>query len=335
MTPNPPAPPTPAPAVSVIIGTKNRSELLDRTLRTVLWQTHGDLEVIVVDDGSTDDTAERIAAHPDPRVHLVRQEVSGGVANARNAGLARARGRYVAFTDDDDLWAPTKLEAQLAALAGLPGAGWSCVSTVVVDTAFRPLQWQPAPPGGWVERALLEVNLVPGGASGVLASTDLVREVGAFDPAFRHFADWDLWIRLAGAAALAPVDEPMLAYLRHDSMSNVAAHKYEDVALMEARHRDRREALGVPSPVGHNLHWIGLTSLRAGDPAAAVAAYQQAAREATGRYSRVRAGLARVPGFLHVYDARKARAVPPASRAAVQPWLGDLRAPAGRATASA
>ena len=105
------------PLVSVVIGTRNRSGLLLRTLRTVLWQTHGRLEVLVVDDGSDDDTAEVVASHPDPRVVLVRRTSSGGVARARNDGLAQARGAYVAFTDDDDLWAPGKLEAQLAALA--------------------------------------------------------------------------------------------------------------------------------------------------------------------------------------------------------------------------
>jgi glycosyltransferase involved in cell wall biosynthesis len=250
------------PLVSVVIGTRNRAELLRRTLRTVLWQTHRNLEVLVVDDGSTDATAHVAGDHPDSRVTLVRRDESGGVARARNDGLARARGDLVAFTDDDDLWAPEKVASQLAALARRPGAGWSCVSTVVVDTALRAVQWQPAPRGGWVEPAILEVNLVPGGASGVLCRTELAREVGGFDPGFRHFADWDLWIRLARAAELAPVDEPMLAYLRHDSMSNVAAFKYEDVELMEARYRDRRHELGVPSPVGHNLHWIGLTSLR-------------------------------------------------------------------------
>jgi glycosyltransferase involved in cell wall biosynthesis len=310
--------------VSVVIGTRNRSGLLQRTLRTVLWQTHERLEVLVVDDGSDDDTAEVVSSHPDPRVRLLRRTSSGGVARARNAGLAEAQGGYVAVTDDDDLWAPTKVEAQLAALAASPAAGWSCTSTVVIDTAFRPVQWQPAPPGGWVQRQLLEVNLVPGGASGVLCDAELARSVGGFDPGFRHFADWDLWIRLAGAAPLAPVDEPLLAYLRHDSMSNVAAHKYEDVALMEARYRERRDELGVPSPVGHNLHWIGMTSLRAGDPSAAVAAFQRAADAETGRHSRLRAALVRVPGFLAAYDAAKARAVPAAARTAVATWLEQL-----------
>lgn len=313
--------------VSVVIGTRNRSDLLERTLRSVLWQTHGELEVIVVDDGSTDDTAELVARHPDPRVALVRQGQPGGVARARNAGIARARGRYIAFTDDDDLWAPTKIATQLRAICSTRGARWSCTSTVVVDTALRPVQWQPAPASGDVEAQLLEVDAVPGGASGVLAETELVRQVGSFDPGFRHFADWDLWIRLAAVAPVASVAAPLLGYLRHDSMSNVAAHKYEDVARMEERYRERRRALGVPSPVGHNLHWIGLTALRAGDRDAAVAAYRAATREATGRRSRVWTGLARVPHFVDVYDMVKARAVPPGVRAEATQWLDALRAP--------
>ena len=326
---------TPDPSlVSVVIGTRNRSALLLRTLRTVLWQTHEELEVIVVDDGSDDETSEVVSSHPDPRVVLVRQDRSGGVARARNTGLSRARGRYVAFTDDDDLWAPTKVAAQLAAVAARPDAGWSCVSTVVVDTSLRPVQWQPAPEGGRIEPQLLEVNLVPGGASGVLCATELARAGGGFEPAFRHFADWDLWIRLARAAPLAPVDEPLLAYLRHDSMSNVAAFKYEDVALMEDRYRARRHELGVPSPVGHNLHWIGMTSLRAGDADAAVAAFRQAVDAETGRYSRLRAALARMPGFLRAYDAAKAGSVPPACRDAVAAWLSLVREPASTGAAA-
>jgi glycosyltransferase involved in cell wall biosynthesis len=312
--------------VSVVIGTRNRRALLERTLRTVLWQTHADLEVLVVDDGSTDATAAWVGSHPDPRVALVRQGVSGGVARARNAGLERARGRYVAITDDDDLWAPSKIATQLEAIRELEGARWSCTSTVMVDTTLHAVQWQPAPPSGDVERSMLEVNVVPGGASGVLAEHALVAEVGGFDPSFRHFADWDLWIRLAGASPVASVADPLLAYLRHDSMSNVAAFKYADLALMEARYRDRRLALGVPSPVGHNLHWIGLTSLRAGDAGAASRAYLAAVGEPTVRWSRLRAGLARLPGFLAAYDAAKRRAVPDGVADAVEPWLAELRA---------
>jgi len=101
--------------VSVIIPTRNRSKLLEASLRSVLWQRNVDLETIVVDDGSTDDTPSVLRSLGD-RIRVVRHDRSQGVSAARNRGIAEARGEWVAFLDDDDLWAPDKLELQLQAL---------------------------------------------------------------------------------------------------------------------------------------------------------------------------------------------------------------------------
>ncbi len=103
--------------VSVIIPTRNRRQLLELTLRSVLWQRDVDFEVIVVDDGCTDDTPQMLRDLRDPRIRTVRHERSQGVSAARNHGIAEARGEWVAFLDDDDLWAPDKLTQQLDALA--------------------------------------------------------------------------------------------------------------------------------------------------------------------------------------------------------------------------
>jgi len=100
--------------VSVVIPTRDRWELLPRAVRSVLAQEHAELHVVVVDDGSVS-PAPRDGVFADPRVQVVRRKRSGGVAAARNAGLERARGGWVAFLDDDDIWAPAKLAAQLAA----------------------------------------------------------------------------------------------------------------------------------------------------------------------------------------------------------------------------
>src|SRR3954447_16038882 len=117
------------PLVSVVIPTRDRWGMLRATLATVLGQRDVNLEVIVVDDGST--TAP--AHFPDDRrIRLLRHESSRGVAEAPNAGLAAARAPYVAFTDDDDLWPPDKLSAQLRAIERT-GAGWSSCGAVVVD----------------------------------------------------------------------------------------------------------------------------------------------------------------------------------------------------------
>ena len=96
-----------------MIPTRNRWALLSRALASVLEQEDVTLEVVVVDEGSTDETPERLAALTDERVRALRNDSPTGVANARNRGISAARGEWVAFLDDDDFWAPTKLRAQL------------------------------------------------------------------------------------------------------------------------------------------------------------------------------------------------------------------------------
>ncbi len=101
------------PLVSVVVPTHNRARLLRRTLRSILAQHMVDLEVVVIDDGSTDDTGD--VAATDPRVLVIRNRESAGVSAARNRGIAAARGEWIAFCDDDDLWSPDKLNRQLTA----------------------------------------------------------------------------------------------------------------------------------------------------------------------------------------------------------------------------
>ncbi|HEX6207479.1 MAG TPA: glycosyltransferase family 2 protein, partial [Actinomycetota bacterium] len=103
------------PEISAIVPTHNRAGLLTTTLRTVLWQRDVSLEVVVVDDGSSDATADLVEGLGDPRVRLVRHDAPRGVSTARNRGASEARGDWLAFCDDDDLWAPDKLARQLAA----------------------------------------------------------------------------------------------------------------------------------------------------------------------------------------------------------------------------
>ena len=108
-------------AVTVVLPTRDRRSLLERSLGSALDQTGVELDVLVVDDGSTDDTAAWVASVDDPRVTLVTHLESRGVAAARNTGIERARTPWIAFLDDDDVWAPAKLEEQLAALHGVTG----------------------------------------------------------------------------------------------------------------------------------------------------------------------------------------------------------------------
>lgn len=122
--------------VSVIIPTYNRADLVSHAIASALAQTHRPCEVIVVDDGSTDDTAERCRQWGDRiRYHRI---ANGGVSAARNAGIALARGEWVALLDSDDAWMPTKLEVQLAAHRAIPTAAWSVTGCELVDGAGQP-----------------------------------------------------------------------------------------------------------------------------------------------------------------------------------------------------
>jgi glycosyltransferase involved in cell wall biosynthesis len=127
-----------APRVSVVLPTYNRADYLEEALESVLAQTFADFEVVVVDDGSTDDTPARLARYGE-RIRVIRQE-NRGVGAARNRGIEAARGRYVAFIDNDDLWHPRKLEVQHAFMASHPGfVGCSvpfCFSTEPGRVAF-------------------------------------------------------------------------------------------------------------------------------------------------------------------------------------------------------
>jgi glycosyltransferase involved in cell wall biosynthesis len=125
------------PDVSVILPTYNRAEWLSGTVRSILEQTHPPAEVLIVDDGSTDDTATVCGAFPPP-VRYLRQE-NGGVSAARNHGIREARGEWIALADSDDLWERDKLEVQLAAFAAAPGARWCASGCTVIDEQDRPI----------------------------------------------------------------------------------------------------------------------------------------------------------------------------------------------------
>jgi len=202
-------------AVTVVIPTRNRPELLRLTLWSVLRQRDVDLSVVVVDEASSEETAHVVSSFADPRVRVVRHETPTGVSRARNAGVSEAKGTWVAFCDDDDLWSPEKLQRQLA-LARSLGRDWAytgCVyvnSELIVQNGAPPLQPEP------LVAALQRYNAVPAGASNVVVRRDvLARLGGGFDASLTHLPDWDLWLRLARHGVPACVQEPLVGYRLH------------------------------------------------------------------------------------------------------------------------
>jgi glycosyltransferase involved in cell wall biosynthesis len=202
-----------SPVVSVILPTHNRLRLLAEAIESVRAQTFADWEIVVVDDGSTDGTAEYLSdlAVTEPRVRVVRLPRTGRIPRLRNIAAGEARGRYLAFLDSDDFWHPEKLAKQLAALAAEPEARWCYVAAVGVGEDRRPLPMGPrprAPRSGWILRPLLahETGMA---VPAVMVERELYHQVGGFDEAFELAQDHDLWLRLAAAAPAAGVDEEL------------------------------------------------------------------------------------------------------------------------------
>jgi glycosyltransferase involved in cell wall biosynthesis len=265
------------PQVTVVIPTRDRWPRLESTLRGALAQEGVSLELIVVDDGSTDQTPARLAEVEDSRLRVLRHDSSRGVAVARNAALAQAAGEWIAFLDDDDLWAPQKLSRQLAA-AGAAGATWVYSGAVVVDEDLRLLDDYPAPAPDTVLDMLLSYNPVPAGASNVMARADAIREVGAYDETLFQLADWDLWIRLALAGRAASCPERLLAYVQHPGGMLVSDESglVEEFERLREKYRDACRSRGLEFDRMGLMRWMAWGHSRAGRRRQAAARYLRA-----------------------------------------------------------
>jgi glycosyltransferase involved in cell wall biosynthesis len=207
----------PRPTVSVVIPTYNAAELLPEAVESVLEQTYEDFEIIVVDDGSTDETPDVMGTYTED-VRYIRKE-NGGSASARNRGIREARGEYVAFLDADDRWRSTKLEVQMREHAANPALAWSYSEAHLVDhetgeVLFRKSQTRPRY-GGDILRKLLRGNFVT--PSTVLVERSVFDDVGTFDESSLHriSEDWDLWLRIAARHPIRYIEEPLVEMRQH------------------------------------------------------------------------------------------------------------------------
>jgi hypothetical protein len=239
------------PVVTVVIPTHNRLRLLRRTVQLALNQREVDLRVLVVDDGSEDGTGEAMARHADPRVEVLRLDPVGHPARVRNAGLDRVTSEWVAFLDDDDLWAPDKLRMQLGALRRQPDTNWSAVSSIRFSVpGYRLCGGERVPRADSLFPNLLRRNTIPGGGSSVVARADLIRDLGGFAEDSPRSEDWDMWIRLAVAGRFAAVDVPLVGYRMAGSGRASRQNKHTNLALqqwIQERHaalRHQHEVLG-------------------------------------------------------------------------------------------
>jgi glycosyltransferase involved in cell wall biosynthesis len=301
----------------VVVPTRDRSRLLALTLRSVVWQQGVELEVVVVDDGSSDDTAQVVASFGDPRLRLVRHDRSQGVSAARNRGIAEATGSWVAFLDDDDLWAPDKLASQLQT-ARDTGRTWVYTGEVSVDQHLRILHGAPPPPPEAVVERLGRHNAVPAGASNVLVGADTLASAGRFDTGLCNNEDWDMWIRLARLGPPAWVRRPLLALRVHPgNASHNMDRMLAELDVIERRHR-------VPVDRAAHYRWAAWSCLRAGRQRAALGYYARAVR--VGDLTSVaRAAVALVNPAVAAARPLHPGAAGQAWIAEAQHWLDPLR----------
>jgi GT2 family glycosyltransferase len=239
------------PRTSILMPAFDAHATVRESVESALAQTVGDLELIVVDDGSADETPEVVSSYAarDERVRLISQ-ANAGTSAARNRGLAEARGMFVSLLDNDDAWLPTHLQRSTERLEAAPGAGLAYADAWILDDAsgrinrrtslsFYPHRAAPDADADELYAALIEKNFV------IASSATLTREaldaVGAFDAELRGTDDWDMWLRVAGAGfgAVRAAPEPLVV-LRYSATSQSS-----DLPMMVAGNLDvLRRAIG-------------------------------------------------------------------------------------------
>lgn len=206
--------------VSVVIPAYNAAGFVGRAVDSVLAQTHQAREILVINDGSTDDTPRVLEAYGD-RIRVIHQR-NGGLSNARNRGIREARGDYIAFLDADDRWLPEKLARQVEILSQQPGIGF-CSTRTLVETPTHEItgEWScPKVEGSLLATLFLRNGAIPGSGSGVMVRRPLLEQTGGFDEGLHSLEDIDCWMRLAAVSEYACIDEPLTVIVKHpDSMS--------------------------------------------------------------------------------------------------------------------
>lgn len=229
---------TEAPTVSVVIPAYNAAWCVGRAIDSVLAQSFGDFEIIVVDDGSTDTTPAVLGAYGDA-IQVVRQ-INGGMSHARNTGIQVARGTYLAFLDADDHWLPEKLARQVELMKRHTELAF-CSTTARLEDP----EGQPAGVWGSMAHATLTVadvfadhTRIAGGASSVLARRSAVLTVGGFDETLHGAEDTDLWLRLAAHGGYRNLVEAQVVVVkRPDSVSRNRAAMRRGALAMTRKNR--------------------------------------------------------------------------------------------------
>ena len=198
--------------VSVIIPTYNRGYIIERAIESVQNQTYKELEIIIVDDGSTDNTEEIVSKISDSRIRYLKNPKNSGVSHTRNLGIAAATGTYIAFQDSDDIWKPQKLEKQMECMnQGNYGMVYCAFEREFKDGAvvyYPPKEMPMEEKQGEIVQSLLRQNLVS--TQTMLVKKEVIQQVGFFNEGMSNLEDYELALRIAKRYPVGMVDEALV-----------------------------------------------------------------------------------------------------------------------------
>lgn len=233
--------------ISVIIPTYNRASKLHKSIASVLAQTYTDFELLIVDDGSADDTDKVVASFHDDRIRYIKLAQNGGASAARNEGIRLAEGEWVAFHDSDDVWRPEKLEKQMEYVKRNPDFGM-VYCAYLMNVEQKKIMVPNATWNGELEGDLFADLLVRNsvGAPTMMIQKRVLEEIGGFDTSLKSLEDWDLALRIAEKYKIGYVPEILVdAYMSAGGVSSNVGAYYETRCKLIGRYREQLMERGI------------------------------------------------------------------------------------------
>lgn len=231
--------------VSVIIPTYNRGYIIERAIESVQKQTYSEIEILVVDDGSTDNTEEIVSKISDSRIRYIKNPKNCGVSHTRNLGIAAAKGKYIAFQDSDDIWKPEKLQKQMDCMRqGDYGMVYCAFEREFQDGAvvyYPPKEIPMQEKQGDIVRSLLRQNLVS--TQTMLIKKEVINQIGFFNEGMSNLEDYELALRIAKRFKIGMVDEP-LVYL-HTLPDSINQNQLQSLVNITYIYLCNKEALNM------------------------------------------------------------------------------------------
>jgi len=253
-----------APLVSVIIPTYNRAAYLQKALQSVKEQTYQTLEIIIIDDGSVDDTRKMLENYGG-ELHYFYQE-NRGISGARNAGIRRAHGEYIAFLDSDDFWLPDKTEQQLAIFKQHPEYGLvaSRCASIRLDGSYR----EKNRPGrsGWVLEDLFKANFIR--TSAAMVKQECFKNIGLFDEDLKECEEYDLWLRIAAHYPMGFINKSLAVYVDNPdgvSTDSLTGRLYRLRVLEKKYLQEKLPAKLYSRRIADTCHYVGRHYIQKGE----------------------------------------------------------------------